>query len=76
MNEPLIPPAPDGVPAELTMTLPAADIAVIHGMLAADGKSMIKSGIPRAVTYGQNLHRIARAIDHQANSQINEEAAK
>lgn len=48
----LIPPAPEGVPAELTITLPADDIAVIHGMLAADGKQMIQSGISRAVAYG------------------------
>ena len=66
----LIPPAPEGVPAELTITLPADDIAVIHGMLAADGKQMIQSGVPRAVEYGHNLFRIARAIDHQANAQM------
>lgn len=72
MTDQLIPPPPEGVPAELTITLPAPDIAVIHGMLAADGKQMIKSGIPRAMTYGQNLHRIARAIDHQAQTQMSE----
>jgi len=56
----------------MTITLPSDDIAVIHGMLAADGKQMIGSGVPRAVAYGQNLHRIARAIDYQANAQIHE----
>lgn len=66
----LIPPAPEGLPAELTITLPADDIAVIHGMLAADGKQMIQSGVSRAVAYGENLWRIARAIDHQANAQM------
>lgn len=39
-------------------------------MLAADGKQMIASGVPRAVEYGHNLFRIARAIDHQANAQM------
>ena len=39
-------------------------------MLAADGKQMIQSGVPRAVEYGHNLFRIARAIDHQANAQM------
>lgn len=68
----LIPPAPAGVPAELTITLPSDDIAVIHGMLAADGKQMIGTGVPRAVAYGRNLWRIARAIDHQANAQMPE----
>lgn len=66
----LIPPAPEGVPAELTITLPADDIAVIHGMLASDGRQMIESRVPRAVAYGENLWRIARAIDHQANAQM------
>lgn len=66
----LIPPPPPGVPAELTVTLPTVDLAAIHGMLAADGKQMIASGVPRAVEYGHNLFRIARAIDHQVNAQM------
>lgn len=70
MSERLIPPAPEGIPAEMTLTLPSDDVAVIHGALAADGRHMILSGNPTAVAYGQNLHRIARAIDHQANMQI------
>lgn len=66
-----VPPAPAGVPAEMTITLPTDDIATIHGVLAADARAIL-SRFPTKEQrdYAEFLTRIARAIDHQARQQL------
>lgn len=66
-----VPPAPPGVPAEMTLTLPANDVATIHGVLASDARAIMR-GFPTREQrdYAEYLAQIARAIDHQARQQL------
>ena len=67
-----VPPAPDGVPAEMTLTLPSDDVATIHGVLAGDARAILNgfAATREQRDYAEFLARIARAIDHQARQQI------
>lgn len=66
-----VPPAPPGVPAEMTLTLPANDVVTIYGVLASDAKAILR-GLPTQEQrdYADYLAQIARAIDHQARQQM------